>query len=228
MPDTDNQKHEGAPLDFEAAFSDAHSASDTEVKSLGKLTVSSGKIVVCDPLVDFGASPLNKSVPVGSYDVSVLITHLDPWGERYALAKLQIKNTPAVRWENATEGERTPDDLAPGEIFGYPVDAGLGCFVDAESFADYNKLKDEITKDDPYGKDMYKDCIRPLLKKNASNPDGEWSMGKWLNFVIPNTDNHNIILFQSGLGDGFYPSYWGFDATGEICCLVTDFNILES
>ncbi|MEH6980177.1 DUF4241 domain-containing protein, partial [Bacillus pseudomycoides] len=29
-----------------------------------------------------------------------------------------------------------------------------------------------------------------------------------------------------GYGDGFYPSYWGFDENGKIVSLVTDFQVL--
>jgi hypothetical protein len=34
-----------------------------------------------------------------------------------------------------------------------------------------------------------------------------------------------VIVFQSGYGDGFYASYWGFDAEGQLVCLVTDFDL---
>ena len=36
----------------------------------------------------------------------------------------------------------------------------------------------------------------------------------------------NIAIFSSGWGDGFYASYIGYDADGNICRFVTDFNIL--
>lgn len=36
----------------------------------------------------------------------------------------------------------------------------------------------------------------------------------------------NMIAFQTGFGDGFYGSYWGYDAAGEIVALVADFAVL--
>jgi hypothetical protein len=36
----------------------------------------------------------------------------------------------------------------------------------------------------------------------------------------------NQIAFSTGHGDGFYASYWGYDGTDDIVCLVTDFDIL--
>jgi hypothetical protein len=35
-----------------------------------------------------------------------------------------------------------------------------------------------------------------------------------------------VIAFTAGYGDGEYPSYWGRDDAGQICCFVTDFLIL--
>lgn len=34
------------------------------------------------------------------------------------------------------------------------------------------------------------------------------------------------IAFSSGRGDGFYPSYWGYDAAGQRVALVTDCRVL--
>jgi hypothetical protein len=33
-------------------------------------------------------------------------------------------------------------------------------------------------------------------------------------------------MFQSGYGDGSYPSYWGLDKNGEVLSLVIDFLVL--
>ncbi len=36
----------------------------------------------------------------------------------------------------------------------------------------------------------------------------------------------NVIACFSGYGDGFYPSWWGYDEAKGICALVTDFFVL--
>lgn len=47
----------------------------------------------------------------------------------------------------------------------------------------------------------------------------------WAN-VRPDADREeNIICFRSGFGDGSYPSFFGFDANGQVCQLVTDFGL---
>jgi hypothetical protein len=36
----------------------------------------------------------------------------------------------------------------------------------------------------------------------------------------------NVVMFSSGEGEGRYASYFGIDAGGDVCALVTDFNLL--
>jgi Protein of unknown function (DUF4241) len=37
----------------------------------------------------------------------------------------------------------------------------------------------------------------------------------------------NAAMFHSGWGDGFYSSWFGFDAEGKVAALLTDFNTIE-
>lgn len=37
----------------------------------------------------------------------------------------------------------------------------------------------------------------------------------------------NIIMFTSGWGDGFYASWFGYDAQGHVAALVTDFTVVD-
>lgn len=39
--------------------------------------------------------------------------------------------------------------------------------------------------------------------------------------------NHNLVTFPTGLGDGCYPTYLGFGATGRVCRLLTDFRMIN-
>ena len=39
--------------------------------------------------------------------------------------------------------------------------------------------------------------------------------------------NHNLAAFTTGIGDGRFATYIGFDAKGQPCRLVTDFNIFD-
>ncbi|MCZ9874187.1 DUF4241 domain-containing protein [Brachyspira hyodysenteriae] len=39
---------------------------------------------------------------------------------------------------------------------------------------------------------------------------------------MPDSDS-NIVLFTSGYGDGYYPSYFAYDENDNICALYTIF-----
>lgn len=49
-----------------------------------------------------------------------------------------------------------------------------------------------------------------------------WS---WANLEMDTETNANVIMFSSGLGDGCYASYFGFDEEHNPMMLVTDFVI---
>jgi hypothetical protein len=42
------------------------------------------------------------------------------------------------------------------------------------------------------------------------------------------TKPDNVAIFSSGWGDGVYTTYVGLDEHGEVVCLLTDFEIIES
>ena len=46
--------------------------------------------------------------------------------------------------------------------------------------------------------------------------------GDFINFTVPDTDCH-IPICNSGLGDGTYPVYPGYDEVGNICRAVIQF-----
>jgi hypothetical protein len=59
----------------------------------------------------------------------------------------------------------------------------------------------------------------------AFRPDEIFSK-YWAELVVDPDTGANLVAFSSGYGDGAYPSFWGIDESGELCCLVTDFGIL--
>ena len=62
-----------------------------------------------------------------------------------------------------------------------------------------------------------------LQEENAKKyPKYQREYGDWLNWNIPNTDC-NVPIFASGWGDGAYPSYFGYDAEGNVCSVYIHF-----
>lgn len=37
----------------------------------------------------------------------------------------------------------------------------------------------------------------------------------------------NVVMFSSGWGDGFYPTYGGFNDSGDLMNVVTDFQVFD-
>ncbi len=174
---------------------------------LGPLTLPSGQILACDPSwQSFEGRPFARRVLPGRYPV--IVTCVGDGDEphahdRIAAAAILLKGELPTRWELALcEGQRLAD-LQPGELFGYGVDGGTGCFVDTEVAASLAANKRHVNR---LLREFQKAEYRPQLHSFEEMPA--------------------IAMFQSGWGDGFYASYWGLDARDEPVCLVTDFSVL--
>jgi hypothetical protein len=216
-----------AKIDYDFYFNtDQHGDIKLSVLNLGNLNVTSGQIVACDPLVNLGeTSPFARKIPAGLYPVKVAVAETPDMGERYALARLELSAKSAVRWELAVTRavESKVSTLKDDEYFGFPVDAGLGCFCDHQAQQAYAKFSADFMANNPES-NMYDDYFAAEFKKNAINHGDPDDIGDWLNYTVPNTSN-NVIMFHSGFGDGYYPCYWGLDKDGQLTALVIDFQV---
>ncbi|WP_354490424.1 DUF4241 domain-containing protein [Mesorhizobium robiniae] len=180
------------------------------VTPIGELELPTGEIVACDPLTTETDWPaLSRKVRPGHYPVSLFEAQ-----GRVAVAVLRFRPGTPVRWELATLPDQDVATLKGDEIFGYPVDAGLGSFMDKTAMALLAARQDKLEYGDYYGE--------VLAAEFAPNQD-RFAMHH------PAAGNPlNIAIFWSGWGDGLYPSFWGLDATGEPLLLTTDFGVLEN
>src|SRR5262245_20846161 len=110
-----------------------------EVRTIGQLHVSSGRIVACDPLVNPESEPFTRQVPTGVHAVDIAIARFPNEDERIAAARVTFGTATPTDWKLALVGNQDESTLGPGRIFGYPVDAGLGCFMDLDSAPLYNE-----------------------------------------------------------------------------------------
>lgn len=177
---------------------------EVRTHALGQLKVPSGRIAASDPFVtdfDEPAAAFARAAPTGSFPVEVAVARFDNADARVACARVRFSTAEAVRWEVAAfDGQRA---LAADELPGYGVDAGTGCFFDAEARGDV----DEATG------------ARWLAAMEAAGVD-TWS------WHVADLGGANVVMFSSGWGDGFYTSYWGLDGDGGVVELVTDFEVL--
>jgi hypothetical protein len=180
---------------------------DFYVHDMGKLKVTDGKIIACDPFLYNEDPAFDATFPIGEFPVQLAIAKIKD-DERVAFARINFseQQTP-VSWQMAIIPGQDLSTLKKGEIFGYPVDAGTAAFMDATAG---RALGDLINEDNGDG-------LADEMEKNYKNT---WSS------LLKKQDDHTLALFSSGWGDGFYATYIGTDANGNICRLVTDFSVI--
>lgn len=102
------------------------------------------------------------------------------------------------------------------EFFGYGVNKGIGCFMDAEAALYLQAYEDQRYKED---NDFLYEEFAEGLEQNYQHT--------WDRLVTRFYDKVDIAMFTTGFGDGMYPSFWGLDQNGKTACLVKDFLIID-
>lgn len=177
------------------------SINNRETKSffVGNLNLLSGSLVVCDPLVFPYMKPFDLTFKPGKYPV-VLNQVLDPYrdpNEEYfmnSFAMLSLSQKKPIRWEF---------------IDSYPVDAGTSSFMDDTVSRDILDSIERSQKDE----ETLNWQIVESLEKGV----------QWTNLILNQYTEGNVIAFKSGLGDGFYDSYFGYDRDNNVAKVVTPF-----
>lgn len=176
--------------------------------NIGKLKISSGRIISCDPwLMDEYAKPYKDSFPIGNFPMQLSLARLKDV-EVVAFARILFSDQPVVRWSYALLPEQENKPIGGKEIIGYHVDAQLGLFMDQ---AAYQALQ----------KDTVNNRRTVILKATSTHKHEGWRYG------IYEYENQNLAVFTSGIGDGRYANYIGYDANGKICRILTDFAIFN-
>jgi hypothetical protein len=176
--------------------------------NIGNLKISSGRVVACDPMhIDEYGIPFTQQFPNGEFPVQLSITKVDN-REMTAFARILFSNEPVVRWEFALQKDQKPMPIGGEDAYDYCVDAGVGIFIDEQA----SKVLDRKAVDDMSG------AVFIDMEKNYRD--------KW-KYTMYNFAQHNVAAFSTGRGDGCYSTYIGFDATGNPCRLLTDFEIFD-
>lgn len=180
------------------------------------LWLPTGRVAACDPFVGLGddVDPFTETVAPGTYSVAVAVVEVaradtpEFTHERVAAAWLRVSDAPTARWTLALSGGQDLDELKDTEFFGYGVDAGTGCFVDASgttALGDFIGEDGDRLIDAMYGADTSISC-RPVALTDPAT-------------------GHGFVAFPSGWGDGAYPTWVGHTATGEVTGFITDFFV---
>ncbi|GAA2498755.1 DUF4241 domain-containing protein [Winogradskya humida] len=186
---------------------------------VGDVTLPTGRVVACDPLVYAGDSP-PFTVPVtpGRYPLRawVAVISFGPPGNpvesdrRTAALQLVIRDQPTTTWEPARLPDPPVPDPASVDEDGfpvYPVDSGTGTFADEQA----------VTALAGWPYERLEDAYIPAVIEAAPSP---------LDAVTHEASGANVLLVSTGWGDGAYATFIGRGADGEVTSFVTDFRVL--
>lgn len=188
-----------------------------DVISAGELSLPSGRVIVRDPaswLFDMSEELPVAEVHAGQYPVTLSISHKDkplspkipPPIRSVAAAQIVVSDVQVTSWEIATPQGHDLAELGKDEIFGFGVDSGQGCFMDADGLGFLKELQEEEVRLDR--------ATEQILESRFA-------------MVSDDAASANIVIFQCGMGDGFYPVWLGRAADGSVARIVADLEVLD-
>jgi hypothetical protein len=191
----------------------------------GELNVSTGKMVILDPVFIENSVLLDKLVPTGKFPVYLFFTDCD-LGYRIAYSMVQFKEGIPSKWEFALvdSAKRSKNIAALGMV---KSGAGILGFSDKSATKLFYRQKSGFEGLYP-SRNFYQDVLSLEFNKNGGNPNGSLSGGDWTNFFPLGQKDENLLLFSTGVGNNVFPAYWGLDENGKPMQLVLDFKLFEN
>ncbi len=186
-----------------------------ETYETGKINLTSGLLVSCDPLITNDMKPFETQFPKGDFTVLV---HKEKESNCIAYVEIIFADKEITTWKMATTENQNLKDLKDEEIFGYPVESGMGCFMDLETQKALNLLEQNLFQ--KKGAD-FMGIYEEFFHEHFFDENG--AIDQYA-FLKPNDENSgNIFAFETGYGEGFYASYIGFDQANNPVKIVTEF-----
>lgn len=207
---------------FETLFTEAN---DIKIVNMGKADFPTGEVVISDPIAYLGTEHqmiLNKTIPTGSYATILSIGNFSSVGTRVICAKLVISDKKPIKFELAKEKNNATTEEKSKILSVIGIDTGLCSFADvqtAKANFDFRCNWSKENKDKNIYEHYFSEKFSDYSKK-YSNIDG--NRENFLEWVVENTQ-HTVTMFSSGMGDGIYSAYFGFDENNEICQIVIPF-----
>ncbi|NAW51317.1 DUF4241 domain-containing protein [Elizabethkingia argentiflava] len=186
-----------------------------ESYDVGLLAITTGEIVASDPLITPDKPAFEQVFPIGDFQVNI---HKERDRNCVAYAEVVFQQSEVREWNLATTPGQNVKDLKEGEIFGYPVESGMGCFMDYETQSLLHHLEQEIfqRKAADFG-GIYDEFFHPYFF------EGPQAVHQYALLKPYGEKKNNIFAFEAGFGEGFYASYIGYDKKGIPVKLITEF-----
>ena len=181
----------------------------------GKINLPTGKIVACDPVLTNDMKAFKINFPQGEFPVLV---HKERESNCVAYVEIVFSEVKIVDWKLATTDDQNADELKGEEIFGYPVESGMGCFMDFETQDDLNNL--ETTLFQRKGDD-FMGIYEEFFHQHFFDDNG--AIDQFAMMKPSDEKDGTIFAFETGYGEGFYASYIGFGNENQPIKLITEF-----
>ena len=158
--------------------------------------------------------------PVGDFPVFV---HKERDSNCIAYVEIVFSNEHVDSFKMATTEGQHIEDLQGEEVFGYPVESGMGCFMDAETQDSLNHLENRLFH--RKGAD-FMGIYEEFFHGHFFDENGAIDQ---FAFLKPDEEKPgNIFAFETGYGEGFYASYIGFGAENQPVKIITEFIEIKS
>ena len=181
----------------------------------GNINITTGKLVVCDPLITSEMPAFNADFPTGEFPVLV---HKEIESNCIAYLEVVFSNLEITTWRLATSEGQNIDDLQEEEIYGFPVESGMGCLMDHETQQNLNLLEQHLFK--RKGED-FMGIYEEFFHEHFFEHEG--AINQYA-FLKPNDEKiGNLFAFETGYGEGFYATYIGFDKNNIPVKLISEF-----
>jgi hypothetical protein len=125
--------------------------------------------------------------------------------DTYAVLLSLINDEVALIMVNFAEEQPVRWQRTKPESFG--VDSATGCLMDHE-VCRFLRRKAQVDKYERYSR-----RFQDTLDENG---------GLWGSYCVDRSSGANVVLFRTWGGDGAFPSFFGYNASGDVVCLVTD------
>lgn len=147
----------------------------------------------------------------GVYPVMLAIADLPNAMQICIYAAILFLDHPPISWESAHFSQ----DGVPTIQSSHWVDSGTSCFMDVLAKESLVRLFQQDVDD----------SFREGLVKEIYSKQHHLKIGyTTLHFPLVAA---NCVIFETGFGDGWFPSYIGYDDNHAVACLLTDFLAID-
>lgn len=189
-----------------------------ELETLASVTIQDQTLFLYDPLQRETfpyLQPLDQTIPNGTYPLIVATRNDDTYGRYFVAAKLLFQEKTATTFSMACQKGQNRKTLSEGEFFSYPTASGFLALSDQMGLRAYQANYDHWKKEHS-SEDFYEHFLK--MKLTPENPQIQQAA-----FSFTETNKNDLLIVSSGIGNGNYPAFFGYDETNTCCCLIIPF-----